>query len=65
VHNLRANPSAHIEVGNDSSDATARELPPDERDELFGRIASASPGFAGYQAKTTRVIPVFELHPAS
>jgi deazaflavin-dependent oxidoreductase (nitroreductase family) len=61
VHNLRADPSAHVEIGNESSDVAARELPPDERDELFGRIAAASPGFAGYQAKTTRVIPVFEL----
>ena len=65
VHNLRANPAAHIEVGNESSDVTARELPSGERDELFGQIAAASPGFAEYQAKTTRVIPVFELQPAS
>jgi deazaflavin-dependent oxidoreductase (nitroreductase family) len=65
VHNLRANPSAHIEVGNESCDVTARELPSAERDELFGRITAASPGFAEYQAKTTRVIPVFELRPAS
>jgi deazaflavin-dependent oxidoreductase (nitroreductase family) len=65
VHNLRANPSAHIEVGNDFSDVTARELLSDERDDLFGRIAAAAPGFAEYQAKTTRVIPVFELQPAS
>jgi deazaflavin-dependent oxidoreductase (nitroreductase family) len=64
VHNLRANPSAHIEVGNDSSDVIARELPSDERDDLFGRITAAAPGFAEYQAKTTRVIPVFELQPA-
>ena len=28
VHNLRANPRAHIEVGTDSFDVTARELPP-------------------------------------
>jgi deazaflavin-dependent oxidoreductase (nitroreductase family) len=65
VHNLRANPSAHIEVGAESSDVTARELPSGERDDLFGRIAAASPGFAGYQAKTSRVIPVFELQPTS
>jgi deazaflavin-dependent oxidoreductase (nitroreductase family) len=65
VHNLRANPSAHIEVGGDSSDVIARELPSDERDVLFGRITAAAPGFAEYQAKTTRVIPVFELQPAS
>ena len=33
VHNLRANSRAHIEVGTDAYDVTARELPPDERDE--------------------------------
>ena len=65
VHNLRANPSAHVEIGNESSDVTARELPAAERDELFAKITAAAPGFAEYQAKTTRVIPVFELQPAS
>jgi deazaflavin-dependent oxidoreductase (nitroreductase family) len=65
VHNLRANPAAHVEIGNDSSDVTARELPSAERDELFGKITAAAPGFAEYQAKTSRVIPVFELQPAS
>ncbi len=61
VHNLRANPAAHVEIGSESSDVTARELPSDERDELFAQITAAAPGFAEYQAKTTRVIPVFEL----
>ena len=65
VHNLRANPSAQVEIGNDASDVTARELPSAERDELFGKITAAAPGFADYQAKTSRVIPVFELQPAS
>jgi deazaflavin-dependent oxidoreductase (nitroreductase family) len=65
VHNLRANPAARVEIGNDPSDVTARELPSGERDELFGQITAAAPGFAEYQAKTTRVIPVFELQPAS
>ena len=65
VHNLRANPAARVEIGNDSSGVTARELPSDERDELFAQITAAAPGFAEYQAKTTRVIPVFELQPAS
>jgi deazaflavin-dependent oxidoreductase (nitroreductase family) len=63
VHNLRANPSAHIEIGNESSDVTARELPLAERDGLFPKITAAAPGFAEYQAKTTRIIPVFELQP--
>jgi deazaflavin-dependent oxidoreductase (nitroreductase family) len=63
VHNLRANPDAHIEVGTDSFDVTARELPSQERDELFEKVAAAAPGFAEYQAKTNRVIPLFELAP--
>jgi len=64
VHNLRANPNAHIEVGTDAFDVTARELPSDERDELFDKVAAAAPGFAEYQSKTSRVIPLFELQPA-
>lgn len=61
VHNLRANPGAHIEVGTEAYDVTARELPADERDEVFARIVAHAPGFADYQAKTSRVIPLFEL----
>jgi len=65
VHNLRANPSARIEIGNESSDVIARELPSAERDELFPKITAVAPGFAEYQAKTSRVIPVFELRPVA
>ena len=61
VHNLRANPGAHIEVGTEAYDVTARELPLAERDELFDKVSAASPGFAEYQSKTSRVIPLFEL----
>jgi deazaflavin-dependent oxidoreductase (nitroreductase family) len=64
VHNLRANPQAHVEVGNDGFDVTARELPDAERDELFDKVAAAAPGFAEYQSKTSRVIPLFELQAA-
>jgi deazaflavin-dependent oxidoreductase (nitroreductase family) len=61
VHNLRAKPAAHVEVGTEAYDVTARELPPAERDELFAKVAAAAPGFADYQSKTSRVIPLFEL----
>jgi deazaflavin-dependent oxidoreductase (nitroreductase family) len=64
VHNLRANPRAHVEVGTDALDVTARELPPAERDALFDKVAAAAPGFAEYQSKTSRVIPLFELQAA-
>jgi deazaflavin-dependent oxidoreductase (nitroreductase family) len=65
VHNLRANPSAHVEIGAESSDVIARELPSAERDELLPKITALAPGFAEYQAKTTRVIPLFELQPVN
>lgn len=61
VHNLRANPQAHVEVGTQSYDVTARELPPAERDPLWSKIVAAAPGFGEYQANTSRVIPLFEL----
>lgn len=61
VHNLRADPHAHIEVGTDAYDVTARELPAEDRDAVFARIVAAAPGFGEYQAKTDRVIPLFEL----
>jgi deazaflavin-dependent oxidoreductase (nitroreductase family) len=64
VHNLRAHPQAHVEVGTDAFDVTARELPLAERDELFGKVTAAAPGFAEYQANTSRVIPLFELQRA-
>jgi deazaflavin-dependent oxidoreductase (nitroreductase family) len=61
VHNLRANTRAHIEVGTESFDVIARELPPAERDEMFPKIVAAAPGVADYQARTSRAIPLFEL----
>ncbi len=64
VHNLRANPLAHIEVGTESFDVIARELPPAERDGTFPKITAAAPGVADYQAKTSRAIPLFELRRA-
>jgi deazaflavin-dependent oxidoreductase (nitroreductase family) len=61
VHNLRANARAHIEVGADSYDVRAHELPPAERDEILPKVLALVPVFADYQSKTSRVIPLFEL----
>jgi deazaflavin-dependent oxidoreductase (nitroreductase family) len=61
VHNLRANARAHIEVGADTYDVHARELPPVERDEILPKILAVAPVLADYQSKTSRVIPLFEL----
>jgi deazaflavin-dependent oxidoreductase (nitroreductase family) len=62
VHNLRADPRARIEVGTESYDVLAREVPANERDELLPKVVALTPVFAEYQAKTSRVIPLFELH---
>jgi deazaflavin-dependent oxidoreductase (nitroreductase family) len=61
LHNLRAHPDAHIEIGTDAYDVRARELADDERDAVYPRIVQQAPGFGGYQSKTDRVIPVIEL----
>jgi deazaflavin-dependent oxidoreductase (nitroreductase family) len=64
VHNLRANPAAHIELGTESFDVVARELPSAERDEIIPKITELAPVFAEYQANTSRVIPIFQLEKA-
>jgi deazaflavin-dependent oxidoreductase (nitroreductase family) len=61
VHNLRANPLVRIELGTETHDVTARELPADERDATYSKLTALAPGFAEYQAKTSRTIPLFEL----
>jgi deazaflavin-dependent oxidoreductase (nitroreductase family) len=60
-HNLRANPHVKVEVGTETVAVTAEELPPAEREEKWARITAAAPGFAEYQEKAGRVIPVFAL----
>ncbi|MUL46172.1 nitroreductase family deazaflavin-dependent oxidoreductase [Mycobacterium sp. CBMA293] len=61
LHNLRANPNAHIEIGTDEYDVVARELPRDERDAAYARIVEQAPTFAEYETRTDRIIPVVEL----
>jgi deazaflavin-dependent oxidoreductase (nitroreductase family) len=63
VHNLRANPRAHIEVPSGSFDVVARELDLSEREAVIPKINAIMPAFAyaSYQSKTTRTIPIFEL----
>ncbi|MGH7489153.1 MAG: nitroreductase family deazaflavin-dependent oxidoreductase, partial [bacterium] len=62
VANIRKNPRVKVEIGeNPIADATAEELPPAERDRIFETIKERAPGFAGYEAATSRVIPVFEI----
>jgi deazaflavin-dependent oxidoreductase (nitroreductase family) len=66
TNNIRANPTASVEIGTDASrTVTAHELPRDERDRIYEIIAERAPGFGDYEKQTDRVIPVFELTPES
>jgi deazaflavin-dependent oxidoreductase (nitroreductase family) len=60
-HNLRANPSATVEVGNETVDVGAVVTEGEERERLFRRQAEIFPQFADYERKTTRQIPVVAL----
>ena len=62
VHNIRANPTVSVEIGSDPAiEAIALELPRAERDRIYEVVTQRAPGFADYETKTDRVIPVFEL----
>ncbi|MEU8206526.1 nitroreductase/quinone reductase family protein [Streptosporangium sp. NPDC049046] len=60
-HNLVADPLVTVEDGIFTYQARAVVLEGAERDRVFARAAEADPGWADYQAKTARVIPVVAL----
>ena len=62
-HNLKAHPEARIEVGAATLDVTARVLDAEEREPVWEEQKRAFPGFADYETKTDRVIPVVMLDP--
>jgi deazaflavin-dependent oxidoreductase (nitroreductase family) len=60
-HNLKARPEVTVEVGTETIPVVVEELPPAERDEKWAEITAVAPGFAEYQKKTSRTIPVLAL----
>lgn len=61
--NLEHNPHALIQIGNARSTVTARTASADERERLWPVITAGYSGYAVYQQKTTRQIPVVLLTP--
>ena len=59
--NLLANPIVTVELGAERFQAHARVVEGEERDRLYQRHAELMPGFADYQQKTQRQIPVIIL----
>jgi deazaflavin-dependent oxidoreductase (nitroreductase family) len=64
-HNLVAHPTATVEVGTETYQVDAVVTTGEERDQLYARQAEQFPGFAEYEAKTTRTIPVIRLKRAA
>ena len=60
-YNLRAHPEARVEVGTETFDVTARVLDAEEREPIWEEQKARYPGFADYESKTDRVIPVVML----
>ena len=54
-----------MEVGDDVVEVHAVELHGDERDAKYATQAERYPGFAEYERKTTRTIPVLALIPSN
>ena len=61
--NLRQTPRAVVEIGTDRVAVTARVASEQERERLWVVITATYAGYARYQARTTRRIPVVLLTP--
>lgn len=60
-YNLVANPLVTVEVGTEQFQARASVLTEPDRARLYQKMVTVMPGFADYERKTTRVIPVIAL----
>ena len=63
-HNLVANPQVRAEIGTETHEFTARVADPQTRAPIWAEQKRRYPGFADYEQKTTRQIPVVILEPA-
>jgi deazaflavin-dependent oxidoreductase (nitroreductase family) len=62
-HNLVAHPDVIAEIGTETVALHARVAAADERQRLWDAQKKDMPGFADYEQKTTRQIPVVVLEP--
>jgi deazaflavin-dependent oxidoreductase (nitroreductase family) len=60
-HNILAHPLLTVEVGTERFQAQAEVATEPERTRLYDKMVQMMPGFADYQRKTTRIIPVIVL----
>ncbi|MET4920870.1 nitroreductase family deazaflavin-dependent oxidoreductase [Streptomyces sp. PSRA5] len=59
--NIQADPEVHVQVKGDRFTARARTATPEEKPEMWRRMAEVWPDYDEYQTKTDREIPVIVL----
>ena len=62
VHNLRANPAAHITYRGFSGTMIGRELKGRERSDMWQHLVHYNPQYGVYQENTQRCLPVMLMH---
>lgn len=62
-HNLKANPRVQILQGSKLTNVVARDAEGEERADLWKMIVEAESGYAEYERRTSRKIPVVILEP--
>jgi deazaflavin-dependent oxidoreductase (nitroreductase family) len=62
-HNLRANPDTTVQVGREHREVHARVATPAERTRLWPMAVDSYSGYADYQRKAEREIPMVILEP--
>ena len=61
--NLQSHPQATIQVKKVQIPVTAEVANPEKRRELWARLIEVAPGYANYEKRTSREIPMVILHP--
>jgi F420H(2)-dependent quinone reductase len=62
-HNLRAHPDVTVQVGSKHRAVRARVATPEERARLWPKVVDLYGGYADYQRRTEREIPLVILEP--
>lgn len=60
-YNVQVNPDVEVEIGDETYHLRARVATPEERERIWERQKRALPGFADYEQKSPRQIPVVIL----
>jgi F420H(2)-dependent quinone reductase len=60
-HNIKAHPDTEVQVGREHRQVHARVATPEERERLWPRVVDNYRGYAEYQKRTERTIPLVIL----